>query len=177
MMYFYGKDLLNKLCNYYGNRLRTAKEHGFEEPSAKYNWLYLELDFRVKLLRQVRLFLDALPEFLTHCTEDSAMQYVVGLTSPWFTEKYIDKLPSEESGGCPYFTNRNPYWTAISEVMDNLDTDTDFTVLPMFYLLLSEYVIRNLRLYFYLRERQYKPIDREKFDELMTLDNGLKASA
>ena len=173
MMLFYGKDLLDKLSVYYGERLRTAKEYGFEAPDAKFNWLYLELDFRVKLLRQVRLFLNVLPEFLTNSTEDAAMQYVVGFTSPWFTEKYIGNLPSDKEGGCVYFHDSNPYWAAISEVMDNMDTDSDFSVLPMFYLTLCEYVIRNLRLYFFLREQLYKPIDREKFDELMMPDDGL----
>lgn len=177
MMFLYGTELLDKLSVYYGNRLRTAKEHGFESPDAKYNWLYQELSFRVKMLRQVRAFIQVLPEFLTHCNEDTAIKYAVDFTSPWFSEKYIGELPSNADGSCPYFTDSNPYWAAISEVMDSIDTDTDFTVLPMFHLTLCEYVIRNLRLYFYLRERQFKPIDRNKFDSLMMLDANLRSSA
>ena len=58
------------------------------------------------------------------------------------------------------------------EAMDRFTLSYDYTHLSTFYADLVEYIVMTVRLYFFIREKQFRPIDREKYDELV----GVKAS-
>lgn len=66
----------------------------------------------------------------------------------------------------------NPYWVDMREAMDRFTLSYDYTHLSTFYADLVEYIVMTVRLYFFIREKQFRPIDREKYDELV----GVKAA-
>ena len=177
MLYYYGTDLLNKLDTYYGARFSEARKRGFDSPDAGYHWLYQELDLRVKTLRQTRIFIETMPKYLPSCSADDALRYAMNFSHPWFSPKHLGSLPKDSEGYCIYFTDRNPYWRSYKEVVNVIDYELDFTMPPMVHLVLSEYIVRCLSLYFFLRDRQFRPIDRKKFDSLMAPDDRLDSSA
>ena len=57
--------------------------------------------------------------------------------------------------------------------MDRFTLSYDYTHLSTFYADLVEYIVMTVRLYFFIREKQFRPIDREKYDELV----GVKAAS
>ena len=177
MLYFYGAELLDRLGAHYGARLRRAKEQGFDRDRSEYHWLWRELDLRVRMIRQTRVFLDALPGFLVRCTGEEAMRYTADFTSSWFTEEYVGILPEDDEGRCPYLSDSSPYWTAVCEAMDELDAGAGRSPLPMFCVELGELAARSLRLCFFLREKQFRPIDGDRFGSLTAPDEELGSSA
>ena len=66
----------------------------------------------------------------------------------------------------------NPYWVDMREAMDRFTLSYDYTHLSTFYADLVEYIVMTVRLYFFIREKQFRPIDRGKYDELV----GVKAA-
>lgn len=66
----------------------------------------------------------------------------------------------------------NPYWVDMREAMDRFTLSYDYTHLSTFYADLAEYIVMTVRLYFFIREKQFRPIDRGKYDELV----GVKAA-
>jgi hypothetical protein len=177
MLFHFGIELLDKLDGYYGSRYQQARAQGYLQSNSKYYWLYVELELRVKLLRQARMFLDALPQYLIQSGWEPTLGYVVEYTGEWFSEKMLGVLPRDDAGRCTYLSDENPYWNEVQEVTEELNQDSVASVLPLFQITLVEYVVRSIRLYFYLREKQFKAIDREKFNSVMSLDEKLGTSA
>ena len=50
----------------------------------------------------------------------------------------------------PYFNDGNPYWLDFQEAVDNFSADYDLSNLPLFYVDLCEYVVRAIRLWWYI---------------------------
>lgn len=170
MLEYYGVSLLNELQDYYLPRLRLAEERGYAVQNNKYFWLYDELRQRVLMLRQTLLFLESLPHFMNDGKDDcQAMQYAVRYTGKLFSEESIDNIPCSAQDIHPFFNDSDPYWRDLQEALENFDNSYDLQNLPMLYVDLCEYVTRAIRLYFHIRERQFKAIDRGKFDALMHL--------
>ena len=61
--------------------------------------------------------------------------------------------------------------------MDRFTPDYDYTNLVAFYVDLVEYLVMTVRLYFFIREQQFRPIDRGKFDELVGIQAVLEKPA
>ena len=61
--------------------------------------------------------------------------------------------------------------------MERFQLDYDFAQLSTFYIDLVEYFVMAVRLYFYIREKQFKPIDRGKYDDLVGVRAVLSAPA
>ena len=55
--------------------------------------------------------------------------------------------------------------------------DYDYTNLAAFYVDLVEYLVMAVRLYFFIREQQFRPIDRGKYDELVGIQAVLQKPA
>lgn len=172
MAFYFGIGLLQHLKQYYEGRMSLAMSKGFEKTDAQYNWLYLELEHRVLTLRRLLAMLDVLPDFMCRQTEDQIFAMVVGHTSGWFSEATIGEQPHDADGHCPYYQDSNPYWVDLQEAMERFSLDYDFSRLSTFYVDLVEYLVMAVRLYFYIREKQFRPIDRGKYDELV----GVRAS-
>ena len=71
-----------------------------------------------------------------------------------------------------HYQDTNPYWVDMREAMDRFTLSYDYTHLSTFYADLVEYIVMTVRLYFFIREKQFRPIDRGKYDELV----GVKAA-
>ena len=167
MIDYYGLELLKDLMAYYAPRYQLALERGYDKDESKYQWLYIELEHRVRFLRQMSLYLKALPSFMNDGDGDKALQYVIGYVSGFFTDKCVGVCPRGENEEHPYFNDHNPYYQKFIESIDNFDSDYDMKNPPLLYVDLCEYAVRGVRLYLYIREHQFKAIDRGKFDELM----------
>ena len=121
--------------------------------------------------------LDALPEFLCRQSEDQIFSSVIGHVTPWFSDENLGAMPRNEDGNCLYFQSSNPYWGDYQGAMDRFSSDYDYSRLAVFYVDLAEYLVMAVRLYFYVREHQFKPIDRGKYDELVGVRAVLAAPA
>ena len=53
----------------------------------------------------------------------------------------------------------------------------DYSRLSTFYIDLVEYLVMTVRLYFFIREKQFRPIDRGKYDELVGVRAALPTPA
>lgn len=169
MMDYYGVDLLKAIRDAYAPRCELAQERGYAVEGNKYYWLYEELHYRMQVIRQAMLFLDALPQFLCQTDEDKHLQYVVGYASSFFTQDKMGGAERDEQGGHPIFNDGNPYWVDVQEAMDHFDKNYDLKNLPLLYIDSCELVVRMIRLHLFVREKCYHAIDREKFDSLMGL--------
>lgn len=97
----------------------------------------------------------------------------IGHTTTWFSNENLGgEQPRDAKGNCLYYQDTNPYWVDMREAMDRFTLSYDYTHLSTFYADLVEYIVMTVRLYFFIREKQFRPIDREKYDELV----GVKAA-
>lgn len=69
------------------------------------------------------------------------------------------------------------YWVDYQLAMDRFTPDYDYTNLTTFYVDLVEYLVMAVRLYFFIREQQFRPIDRGKYDELVGIQAVLQKPA
>ena len=98
----------------------------------------------------------------------------------WNTHLYDDVLgeqPKDAAGNCSYYQESNPYWVDYQLAMDRFTPDYDYTNLATFYVDLVEYLVMAVRLYFFIREQQFRPIDRGKYDELVGIQAVLQKPA
>lgn len=177
MLYYFGQEFLLRLQNYYGQRLALALEHGYNADGNKYYWLYMELELRVKAIRQTILFLNALPKFMGTATGEESMGFVTKYIGAYFTSESIGEEKCADEQKHPYFNDSNSYWKQFQEAIDNFGMGYDMTLLPILYVDLAEYVVRGLRLYFQIRERKFCAIDRGKFEDLMQAKPSLAVTA
>lgn len=172
MDFYFGIDLLQRLRQYYEGRLALALAKGFDQKGAQYHWLFKELEYRVTTLRRLLDMTAVLPEFMCRQTEDQIFAMVIGHTTGWFSDTALGEVPRDQEGNCLYYQESNPYWIDLREAMDRFTLDYDYKRLSTFYIDLVEYIVMAVRLYFYIRENQFRPIDRGKYDELV----GVKAA-
>lgn len=177
MDFYFGVDLLLRLKKHYESRLSLAIAKGFYRQYDRYHWLFTELQYRVSILRRTLALLDALPDFMCHQSEEQIFAIVIGYTMPWFSEDTLGKLPHDEDGSSPYFDNRNPYYADYQASLDRFQASYDFKQLATFYIDLVECLVMAVRMYFFIRERQFKPIDRESFADLVGIKAVLPAPA
>ena len=85
--------------------------------------------------------------------------------------------PKDAAGNCSYYQESNPYWVDYQLAMDRFTPDYDYTNLTTFYVDLVEYLVMAVRLYFFIREQQFRPIDRGKYDELVGIQAVLQKPA
>lgn len=85
--------------------------------------------------------------------------------------------PKDAAGNCSYYQESNPYWVDYQLAMDRFTPDYDYTNLAAFYVDLVEYLVMAVRLYFFIREQQFRPIDRGKYDELVGIQAVLQKPA
>lgn len=69
------------------------------------------------------------------------------------------------------------YWVDYQLAMDRFTPDYDYTNLAAFYVDLVEYLVMAVRLYFFIREQQFRSIDRGKYDELVGIQAVLQKPA
>lgn len=172
MDFYFGIDLLHRLQQYYEGRLSLALSKGFDQQGAQYHWLYKELEYRVTTLRKLLAMTSVLPEFMCWQTEEQIFAMVIGHTTGWFSDATLGEQPRDDKGNCLYYQDSNPYWTDLQVAMDRFSLNYDYTRLSTFYVDLVEYIVMAVRLYFFIREKQFRPIDRGKYDELV----GIKAA-
>ena len=163
MLQYLGTELLDEIRGTYAERLRLARERGYGKPESKYHWLYAELDYRSRFLRQALLFLNSLPKFMTGEDADKPMLYVVSYTTGMFTEASIGDAAFNSRSPEKFFDSSNGYWRDMEEALTLMGDGYDFTNLPLYYTDLCEYTVRCVRLHLYIREKAYHAIDREKF--------------
>ena len=117
--------------------------------------------------------ISVLPEFMCRQTEEQIFAMVIGHTTTWFSNENLGgEQPRDAKGNCLYYQDTNPYWVDMREAMDRFTLSYDYTHLSTFYADLVEYIVMTVRLYFFIREKQFRPIDRGKYDELV----GVKAA-
>lgn len=167
MLNYLSKDLLDEVRSTYAERFRLAHDRGYSDPSSKYYWLYEELGYRLRLLRQVNLFLNSLSMYMASRDGEQPMYFVVSYTTNLFTEKRIGEAAFNRKDKEMFFHESCTYWQEMQEVLNLMSHDYDFANLPMYYVDLCEYAVRAVRLHLYIRERAFHAIDREKFDTLM----------
>ena len=177
MDFYFGVDLLQHLKKHYEARLSLAISKGFDQQSDRYHWLFTELQYRVTILRRVMAVLDVLPDFLCRQSVDQIFAMVIGHTTPWFSDENLGEKPRDGNGSCLYFHDSNPYWLDYQSTMERFHLDYDYERLSTFYIDLVEYFVMAVRLYFYIREKQFKPIDRGKYDDLVGIRAVLPAPA
>ena len=177
MDFYFGIDLLQRLRQYYESRLAQALSKGFDQPGAQYYWLFQELEHRVSTLRRLMAMLDVLPEFMCRQTEDQIFAMVVGHTTGWFSEATLGTLPRDGGDNSIYFQDGNPYWADLQAAMNRFSVGYDYSRLSTFYIDLVEYLVMAVRLYFSIREKQFRPIDRGKYDELVGMRAALPTPA
>lgn len=177
MDFYFGIDLLQRLRQYYESRLAQALSKGFDQSGAQYYWLFQELEYRASTLRRLMAMLDVLPEFMCRQTEDQIFAMVVGHTTGWFSEATLGTLPRDIDDNCTYFQNGNPYWADLQTAMNRFSVGYDYSRLSTFYIDLVEYLVMAVRLYFSIREKQFRPIDRGKYDELVGVRAALPTPA
>ena len=163
----YGTAFLAQLLKYYSDRMQEAKKRGYDIPETKYHWLYRELDHRVETIQMVQGFLKLLPQYLRSSDAERTLALAVQYTEIWFMEKAVGPLPHDEQGNCTYFCDENVYWNDVQAAADYIGNELDQSDQLLCQRCISDYVIRCLRLYLFLREQQFKAIDRGKFHELM----------
>ena len=177
MDFYFGVDMLLHLKKHYEARLSLAISRGFDQQSDRYHWLFRELQYRVTTLRRVLAVLDVLPDFMCKQSEDQIFAMVVGDITPWFSEENLGAMPHDKDGSCVYFHESNPYWIDYQTAMDRFHMGYDYSCLTTFYIDLVEYYVMAVRLYFYIREKQFKSIDRGKYDDLVGVRAVLPAPA
>ena len=177
MVDYLGLEFLDDLKSHYQRRLSLAIEKGYTEVGNQYYWLYEELQIRVLTVSQVKRFLLALPVFMVHATEEQIFQYVMGYATAFFKPDIMGEIPRDAQDQHPYFNDNNPYWIQMNEALDAMGPKYDTTLLPLLYIDLSEFVVRSVRLYYYIREHEIHAIDRGKFDQLMKLTGAFASSA
>lgn len=177
MDFYFGIDLLHRLQQYYEGRLSLALNKGFDQYGSRYHWLYKELEYRVTTLRKLMAMISVLPEFLCRQTADQIFTTVIGSTTAWFSNENLGEQPRDAEGNCLFYQNTNPYWADLREAMDRFTFDYDYTHLSTFYVDLVEYIVMEVRLYFFIREQQFRPIDRGKYGELVSVKAVLPAPA
>ena len=176
VMDLYGTDLLHQLHTAYFSRYQKALERGCDQEGSRYYWLYEELHYRLQVLREAILYLNALPSFLQCQDDEKPYQYVIEFITRYFSIDNIGQ-PGGPGGENPFFKDDNPYWKDLNEAMDQFSDEQLLRDLPLFYVYSCEVVSRAIRLYFQIRESEYHAIDREKFDALMTGAAALQTSA
>lgn len=177
MDFYFGIDLLQQLRQYYEGRLSLALAKGFDQQDAKYHWLFKELECRVSTLRKLMSMISVLPEFMCRQTEEQVFAMVVSSTSSWFSDDVLGEQPKDAAGNCSYYQESNPYWVDYQLAMDRFTPDYDYTNLAAFYVDLVEYLVMAVRLYFFIREQQFRPVDRGKYDELVGIQAVLQKPA
>lgn len=177
MDFYFGIDLLQRLRQYYESRLAQALSKGFDQPGAQYYWLFQELEYRASTLRRLMAMLDVLPEFMCRQTPDQIFAMVIGHTTSWFSNDNLGEQPRDGEGNCVYYQDTNHYWMDMREAMDRFTLDYDYKRLSTFYIDLVDYIVKAVRLYFFIRENQFRPIDRGKYDELVGIKAALPAPA
>ena len=163
----YGLEFLEKLQRYYGSRLREAQRRGLGDAAAPYHWLYRELEVRVELLAQVKLFLGLVRQYLLYSNVEQTLTFAVEYVVVWFDEKNIGRMPQSVQGGSVYFARENPYWLDIQAAGEKIGRRETGQNSALCAPCICEYVVCCLRLYFYIREKQFRSIDREHFTRLM----------
>ena len=156
MDFYFGVDLLHHLQRHYEQRLSLALSKSFNQADSRYYWLFKELECRVTTLRKLLVMISALPGFMCRQT---------------------DEQPKDAAGNCSYYQESNPYWVDYQLAMDRFTPDYDYTNLTTFYVDLVEYLVMAVRLYFFIREQQFRPIDRGKYDELVGIQAVLQKPA
>lgn len=177
MDFYFGIDLLHHLQQYYESRLALALSKKFDQKDDKYHWLFQELMYRVTILRQLLDMTAILPELMCRQTADQIFAMIIGHTSGWFSDEVLGTQPRDREGQSVYFQESNPYWADLQTAMDRFTTDYDYTRLSTFYIDLVEYIVMAVRLYFFIREKQFRPIDRAKYDDLVGIKAVLPAPA
>ena len=109
--------------------------------------------------------------------EEQIFRYVVSYATAFFKEDLAASNSRSEDDVHPFFNDDNPYWCQMQEVLNTFDNSYDTKNLPLLYVDLCEYSIRCLRLYFQIREKCLRPIDRGKFDAVMKLSGTLSSTA
>ena len=92
-------------------------------------------------------------------------------------EPVLGDQPKDSAGNCTYYQESNPYWVDYQLAMDRFTPDYDYTNLAAFYVDLVEYLVMAVRLYFFIREQQFRSIDRGKYDELVGIQAVLQKPA
>lgn len=165
----YGSEFLQKLLKYYSDRLSAARHRGFDQPTTQYHWLYEELALRVETLDQTTLFMSLLPRYLQCSDTETTMDFATRYVEAWFTEKAVGEMPHDAKGQSVYFSQKNPYWVEVERAGDSVSAGIDEKDTQA---RIGEYVICCLRFFFYMREHQFRSIDRDKFDGLMAPADG-----
>ena len=176
IMDYYGMELLTEIQSVYSQRYKLAVERGFDKPGSKYKWLYDELQYRLRFLRQIILFSEALAQFIRPGSEEDAVRYVVRYVSGFFNDENCC-VTEHEGGRHPFFNDENGYYIDFKEALDRVDANYDLTIHPLLLVDLTECAVRAARLHLQIREQQYHAIDRDKFDTLMQMCDQLPASA
>lgn len=171
-----GPELLSEIREAYAQRISLATERGYADPGSRYYWLYEELEYRLRFLRQAQLFIDALPRFITEKAEDDAVGYVVRFVTAFFNPENCGNAQNVD-GRHPYFNEENRYYQAFTEALEHLDRNYDLADHPLLFVDLTECVVRAVRLHLQIREREFHAIDRNKFDALMQMREPMPASA
>ena len=172
----YGIDLLTQIQSAYQNRYQLALERGYQQEGNRFFWLYDELHYRLQVLREAILFLNALPPFLQTPDAEKPYKYVIDFFTRYFSQDGIGR--SEKQGDDdPYFGDSNQYWKDFMEAMDKFGDEQLLQNMPLFYVYSCEVVVRAIRLYFHIREGKCHAIDRQKFDALMHGRSSLPTSA
>lgn len=166
MALYYGLDMLQYLQTHYEPRLALALERGFDDEKSKYHWLFSELETRVNTLRRSMAFLSVLPLFIKERTAEQALTLILSFGRDWFGEESLGRLARDVRGNCSYFSNGNPYWKAFMEISDEIGEKEEQSSQVELYVDLTEYMVRLLLLYFYVRDKQFKSIDRGGFESL-----------
>ena len=174
MDFYFGVDLLHHLQRHYEQRLSLALSKSFNQTDSRYYWLFKELECRVTMLRKLLVMISALPGFMCRQTEEQVFAMVVSSTSSWFSDDVLGDQPKDAAGNCSYYQESNPYWVDYQLAMDRFTPDYDYTNLAAFYVDLVEYLVMTVRLYFFIREQQFRPIDRGKFDPSCSGEASLK---
>lgn len=155
--------LFSSLCEYYSERHSKALMREYDQPGSKYHWLYQELAERVTTLSNAKLFMEALPLFMR---EDEGCEKSLSYVTSYVGELFVG-IPCEQ-----LLKEGNVYWDDFMEVQEVINRKAELTFqpqVPQFYLDLCEYVVRCIRLYFYVREKVVCAIDRDKFDSVMDM--------
>ena len=176
IMRYFGPCLLVQIREAYQNRFNQALERGFDDPANKYFWIYDELRYRLNLLYQAFLFLDALPKFICEGKEIEAVRYVIRYSTRFFLKENCGSVENEGSQN-PFFNDGNEPYRDFTEAINHFDMDYDLTNHPLLYVDLSECVVRAVRLYLQIRERKFHAIDRANFNALIQAREQLPAPA
>ena len=137
----YGIDLLTQIQSAYQTRYQLALERGYQQEGNRFFWLYEELHYRLQVLREAILFLNALPPFLQTPEAEKPYKYVIDFFTRYFNQDNIGR--SEKQGADdPYFGDSNQYWKDFMEAMDKFGEEQLLQNLPLFYVYSCEVVVR-----------------------------------